>query len=549
MIHRLKSAFFLLLLFSACAFTAHSQDILWEKSYGGQHAEFLFDAIATPDYGFILAGSSISDKNGNKSESNKGDLDYWVWKMDEKGDLDWQKSFGGNGLDLLQSIRLTNDGGFILAGTSFSNKGLDKAANSKGISDFWIIKLDAKGNEMWQQTIGGSGQEKLQSIALTADGGYILGGSSDSDKALADEKGLEDTNGKKEESRGNLDYWAVKLDKDGKMQWQKTIGGAYADELKSIAQTTDGGYILGGYSNSPASGEKTADNIGTGDYWIVKLDKSGVIEWQKTIGGDQDDNLTALIQTKDGGYIAGGNSNSEATNSKSKGNASGTDFWVVKLDTAGAIAWQETYNYGKTDVLTSIVENGDGSYLIAGYAQREEGRIEDRGKKIEDREGKSDREGINDYIVLKINAKGEEIWTQTAGSKGDEVLKKLIEARDGGYILAGTSNGAPSKDKKSAKGGSDFWVVKLKDKSKPEKEKVTVEAVPNPVTTFTNAIVNYEYTYGTATLYDLNGRQLQQQKINGERTVPFDLSNLPRGVYVINISTNVEQDGIKVIKN
>ena len=101
---------------------SYSQDILWEKSYGGKHAEYLFDVIPTPDYGFILAGSSLSKKTGNKTEDNRGDLDYWVWKMDEKGTPEWQKSFGGSGVDILYSVRITNDGGFILAGTSSSNK-------------------------------------------------------------------------------------------------------------------------------------------------------------------------------------------------------------------------------------------------------------------------------------------------------------------------------------------------------------------------------------------------------------------------------------------
>jgi hypothetical protein len=187
-----------ILTLQLCAFSAQAQDILWEKSYGGKHAEFLFDAIPTPDYGFILAGSSISNKNGNKSDNNKGDLDYWVWKMKENGDLDWQKSFGSDGVDLLQSIKLTNDGGFVLAGTASPNpskggelgadnvtKNSDKKSVGFGDSDFWIIKLDAKGGEMWQKTIGGSGQEKLQSIAKTSDGGYIVGGSSSSPLAEA----------------------------------------------------------------------------------------------------------------------------------------------------------------------------------------------------------------------------------------------------------------------------------------------------------------------------------------------------------------------------
>jgi Secretion system C-terminal sorting domain len=569
----------MVLTLQLCAISAQAQDILWEKSYGGKHAEYLFDAVPTPDYGFILAGSSISNKNGNKSDNNKGDLDYWVWKMKENGDLDWQKSFGSDGVDLLQSIKLTNDGGFVLAGISSPSpskggelgadnnaKNSDKKSVGFGDSDFWIIKLDAKGNEMWQKTMGGSGQEKLQSIAKTNDGGYIVGGSSSSpltpergtasgEKAgdvgtdnVSRERGADNAYAKNEDSRGNLDYWVVKLDNKGTIQWQKTIGGLYVDELKSIAQTIDGGYILGGYSNSPVSGEKSESNIGIGDYWIVKLNKEGSIEWQRTIGGDQDDNLFTLIQTKDKGYMVGGNSNSEANNSKSKSNGNGTDFWVLKLDEKGNTTWQETYNYGKTDVLTSIVENADGSYLIGGYAQGEQSQIAD-GSLQKMLGGSSDKEGINDYIALKINDKGEKIWDKTVGSKGDEVLKKLFETRDGGYLLAGTSGGETSRDKGSSIGGNDFWVVKLKDTSKPDKEKVLVEAIPNPATSYTNVIVTYEYTSGTASLYDLAGRLINQTEIKGEHTVPVDLNNLPQGVYIIDIRTDKGQNGVKVIKN
>lgn len=539
-----------LVAFSLATSLLFSQDILWERSYGGKHAEFLYDAIPTPDYGFLLAGSSISNKNGNKSEANKGDLDYWVWKMDEKGTAEWQKSFGGNGVDLLQSVRITTDGGFILAGTSSSNLSADKKEACKGQEDFWIIKLDAKGKELWQRTIGGSGQEKLLSIAQTKDGGYILGGTSSSNASEPDGKGIVDKYGKSEDSRGSLDYWVVKLDTKGEIQWQKTLGGKYVDELKSIEQTLDEGYILGGYSNSPESGDKAQANYGLGDYWIVKLDKEGNQLWQQTLGGDKDDNLFTLSQTKDGGFILGGNSNSGATNSKSKTNKNGTDFWVLKLDKIGTIEWQETYNYGKLDVLTSVVENQDGTYLIGGYAQSEaksKGQtVKGIGSKIA--KDAKDKEGINDYIALKIKATGEEIWTQTVGSKGDEVLKRLFETRDGGYILAGTSKGQVSRDKNSNIGGSDFWIVKLKDKDKKEKDKQNIEAIPNPAITYTNAIVGYEYTKGTATLFDLSGRMISAVKLNGERTIPIDLTSLPQGIYLIEVKTDVSTDGVKVIK-
>lgn len=523
-----------------------AQDILWERSYGGKHAEYLFDAIPTADYGFILAGSSISNKNGNKSEANKGDLDYWIWKMDEKGTPEWQKSFGGTGVDILYSVKNTNDGGFILAGTSSSNKSEDKKDDSKGQEDFWVIKLDAKGKELWQRTIGGTSQEKLLSVAQTKDGGFVLGGSSSSNKTLVDSKGKLDEFGKAENSKGSLDYWVVKLDIDGKVEWNKTIGGKYVDELKSIEQTEDEGYILGGYSNSPVSGDKSEANVGQGDYWVVKLNKDGLIQWQRTLGGDKDDNLFALTQTKDKGFIVGGSSNSSATDTKNKTSKNGTDFWIVKLDEIGNVQWQETYDYGKYDVLSSIVENPDGTFLIGGYAQSESKSKSTNVKGL--KTTKKDEEGINDYIALKIKDNGEEIWTQTVGSNGDEVLKKLFETRDGGYILAGTSNGTISRDKNSMKGGQDFWVVKLKDKDKKDKEKQNIEAIPNPASSYTNAIIGYDYKDGTVTLYDLNGRSLQTIKVDGERTVPVNLSGLPQGVYIIEVKTDVSKDGVKVIK-
>ena len=538
--------YYLLIASLLAVTTLQAQDILWERSYGGKHAEYLYDAIPTADYGFILAGSSISNKNGNKSEANKGDLDYWIWKMDEKGTPEWQKSFGGTGVDVLFSVKNTNDGGFILAGTSSSNKSEDKKDDSKGQEDFWIIKLDAKGKELWQRTIGGTSQEKLLSIAQTKDGGYILGGSSSSNKTVANSKGKLDEFGKSENAKGNLDYWIVKLDSQGKKEWDKTLGGKYYDELKSIEQTQDEGFILGGYSNSPISGDKTEANIGQGDYWVIKLNQDGLIQWQRTLGGDKDDNLFALTQTKDNGFIVGGSSNSSATDAKSETSKNGSDFWILKLDVIGNVQWQETYDYGKYDMLSSIVENIDGTFLIGGYAQSESK------SKLTNIKGlkttKKDEEGINDYIALKIKANGEEIWTQTTGSNGDEVLKKLFEMRDGGYLLAGTSNGSISRDKNSMKGGNDFWIVKLKDKEKKDKEKQNIEAIPNPALSYTNAIIGYEYKDGTVTLFDLNGRSLQSVKVEGERTVPINLSGLPQGVYIIEVKTDVSKDGVKVIK-
>lgn len=541
----MKKNYFYLFLF--IPLFIQSQNILWEKSYGGNYADYLFDVQPTADYGFILAGSSLSDKSGTKEEDNQGDLDYWVWKMDENGKLDWQKSLGGTGFDLLKSIKSTNDGGFVLAGSSNSDKGFHKKDSCKGNTDFWVFKLNAKGEEQWQKTIGGSGQEELLCAFQTSDGGYILGGSSSSDKSitLTSKNGVattkKDLTAKSEPSRGNMDYWVVKLNSQGEVQWQRTYGGKYADELRSMEQTKDGGYILGGYSNSPESGDKTQTSIGIGDFWVIKIDSFGQIEWQRTYGGNGDNQLYVIHQTQDQGYIIGGNSNSTNSLTTKGGTVSnGTDFWLLKTDSRGNEQWSQTYDYGKVDILTSLVENKDHTFLIGGYAQNDSSN--ENGLM-----SKKQENGINDYIALKVDAKGQDLWMQSVGSSGEDILRKLIETRDGGYILAGTSNSASSLDKNSNIGSNDFWIVKLQDKAKTEPVKLAIEVFPNPVTTFANVIIGYEYTNGTGTVVDLSGRTLQQFPITS-RTVPIDFTMYPEGVYIVNIKTDVRTDGIKLIK-
>lgn len=535
---------------------SYSQDVLWEKSYGGIQADYLFDAQPTADYGFILAGSSLSSKTGNKTDDNHGDLDYWIWKMNEKGDLDWQKSIGGNGFDLLQSIKNTKDGGFILAGTSSSDSGFQKGESCKGITDFWVIKLDASGGEQWQRTIGGNGQDELLCVLQTKDGGYILGGSSNSNppsisNLKSDEKSTATTTtdlyNKSEKSRGNMDYWVVKLSNEGVIEWQKTYGGKYADLLRNMEQTTDNGYILAGYSSSPISGDKTDADKGVGDYWVIKINDAGEIQWQNTYGADGDDQPYVIHQTIDGGYIIGGNSNSKNALTTQGGIVSnGTDYWVLKLDAEGGITWSKTYDFGKVDILTSLVENKDNTYLIGGHAKTESGRS--IVNKVAKATGVAkEKDGLDDYIALKIDDKGEEIWKKTIGSSGEDILRKVIETRDGGYLMAGTSNSNSSKDKNSNIGSNDFWVVKLKDKTKIEKVKASIEAIPNPARTYTNVIVGYDFKEGTATLVDISGRILQEFSISS-RTIPVDLSRYSEGIYIINIKTDVKTESVKVIK-
>lgn len=520
-------SFSYLLLFCFVVSGVAAQDVLWERSLGGAQSEYLFDAIPTPDYGFILAGSSLSGKSGNKDHHGQGDLDYWIWKMDEEGNLEWQKSFGGSGADFLMSIRSTADGGYILAGHSDSGQDGDKKDSGYGNTDFWIIKLNATGAEEWQKTLGGSGRDVVKAIIEVPGGGYLVAGSSES--AISGSKTVA--------HYGSLDYWIVKLDASGAEEWQESYGGNFSDQLESVIATGDGGFLIGGWSNSFKSGNKEFDSFGEGDFWVLKTDGKGAIEWQQVYGGEEDDHLFIMKELADSEYLIGGTSRSGISGNKEKGNGKGADFWIFKINDAGQMLWEETYDFGQHDILTSVSENEDGTLLLGGHAKTENTGL-----------SRADSKGINDYIALKISADGEEIWRQTVGSSGTETLKKLVETRDGGYLLAGTSDGAISRDKNSNKGRSDFWIVKLRDKDKEEKERVLgLEAIPNPADSYTTVIVNHEFDEGTARLIDISGREIYRFDIR-HRMVPVDLSGLPVGIYIVTIQTDKKTESVKILK-
>lgn len=514
-----------------------SQDIQWQQVLGGVHNEYLYDLKSTPDYGFLLAGSSFSDESGNKSEKGKGDLDYFLWKMDEKGKMEWQKSFGGNGGDYLYSVGLTKEGGFILGGSSSTLNELkedngDKQHPGYGNMDFWILKLDPTGELEWQKTLGGIGNDQLQSIQQTTDGGYILGGSSDSSPIY--EKG-ELIGDKKNESYGSFDYWVIKLDAQGEVEWEKTYGGIFSDQLKSIS-ITENGYLLGGTSNSPISGNKTATHLGESDFWVIQLDNLGNEIWQKTYGGEGDESFAQIILT-DNGYLLGGSSNSNTSENKKAGSVNGTDFWVLKIDMKGDILWDNTYDVGKWDMLVSLVKSKENEYLLGGYAS-----TETLGKK-------SDTKGINDFVAIKINQRGELLWNKTIGGNGTDQLKGLTQTRDGGYILAGNSDSKKSADKDRASiGGNDYWVVKLSNEDKkPEEERKLVEVYPNPTIQFTNVVITSEFSEANVQVFDMNGRKLQEKKLP-YRSTPIDLQSNGPGVYVFKITIDGIVSDVKVIK-
>ena len=494
----------------------------------------MYDIKPTYDYGFILAGSSLSQ---TKDQVQSG-MNYLVWKLKEDGSQEWQRSFKGLGSDHLYSINLTREGGFILGGSSNSDKGLHKKSACLGLNDFWIIKLAPDGREEWQRTIGGKGNEELLSITQTQDGGYILGGTSNSPTGLIQAEKQEQQevpeNQQKLNSYGNSDFFLVKLDAKGQIEWTKTIGGKYIELLRSIHQTQEGGYIIGGYSTSPPSGNKTAEFYGYGDYWVVKLNEEGVIEWQRSYGGKQDDQLFDLKPTPDGGFIMGGNSNSASYGEKQASNGEGTDYWVLKLDNTGAVEWDTTLDFGQWDVMVSVLPNKAGEYLISGYSQNQQ---------------------KEDYILAKLNNQGQQVWDSVFGGEASDKLMGSIQSRDGGYVLAGTSNSPKSNDKQTnSQGQNDFWVLKIQDNENPVEDDIQtriqqgfVEAYPNPTNSFSNILIQKDFTTARADVYNLNGQLVMQQNLK-YRTSAINLARFEVGVYIIKVTVDGETNELKIIK-
>ena len=335
--------------------------IEFDKTIGGSKNDILTALQQTNDGGYIVGGYSFSDASGEKTQNSKGSADYWVVKLDNKGNIEWDKTIGGKSFDDLFALQQTSDSGYILGGYSASNKSGDKTENSRGGTDYWVVKLDSKGNIQFDKTIGGNDADDLTSLQQTSDGGYILGGGSFSN--ISGEK--------TENSKGVEDFWIVKLNSKGKVQFDKTIGGSETDQVNALQQTSDGGFILGGHSFSDISGDKTENRRGSNgfpDYWVVKLDGNGNIEWDKTLGGDDLDILTSLQQTRDEGYILGGRSFSNISGEKTENSRGGDDYWVVKLDKNGKKQFDKTIGGTDFDECYSIKEAGKNRYVAGGWS-------------------------------------------------------------------------------------------------------------------------------------------------------------------------------------
>ncbi|WP_379967794.1 T9SS type A sorting domain-containing protein [Epilithonimonas sp. UC225_85] len=560
---------------------SHAQKVSWQKNVESGTQDFLSGLAVTVDGQYLVSGSSIQTNQNPStgSNQNKG-YDYHILKLDQQGQKVWERYFSGNQHDYLSSTVSTQEGGFLLAGTSYSSLSLDKKEKSNGSSDMWIIKVNENGEEEWQKTIGTRYSEEARSVTQTMDKGFVVVGSTNHPKL----------------GYGSKDVMVVKLDKTGKIINQLILGGKGLDEVEKVIPTTDGGVLMGIYSRSgvnegqPKSKISSKDllsqnsglnlnstnnnsssnsqssstnnqnssnpnnqnatesydinfygkaygNYGEGDYWIVKLDKNGAVQWEKNFGGSEDDHIRTMALT-DSGYIIGGESRSQTSGNKRAKLEEGTDLWLLSLDQDGNEVWQQSYNFKNRDVLMSLntIKNPSTDnhqpttkgFLIGGYTQSE---------------GKVQRNDET-FWMLYIDRNGKEVWRKYVEGNEKKNEERLVSAtlnRDGSYILAGTS---------AEELGKENWkIVKLEDKQLEDLiENKDIQIYPNPVKDYCYVEIGVDFENADIYLYDMTGRVLQQLQTRNKVT-KVNTSKLPQGVYIINATTNTNKKlSTKIVK-
>jgi uncharacterized repeat protein (TIGR01451 family) len=331
---------------------AQSNTIEWQKRLGSSGSEVAKSIIQTNDGGYIISG--ITNANGGDVSGFYGAEDAWVVKLSASGSIQWQKCYGTTGQEVACSLTQTRDGGYIFAGYVFSQ---DTTTNTYGYRrgyEGWVVKISNLGAIEWEKLIGTyGGWEEFNSVRQTSDGGYILAGKiSTPDTTL-------------HSHLGSFDAWIVKLSPLGMVEWQKCLGGATFDVAYSVIQTTDGGYVVAAETRNIDNGDVTGGHGGFGDFWVVKLSKLGIIQWQKTFGGSQGDRAYSIIQTPDGGYIAAGlgeSNDGDITHS----HGSWADGLVLKLSEQGVVQWYKCLGGSFHETLSSIIATPDGGYLASG---------------------------------------------------------------------------------------------------------------------------------------------------------------------------------------
>jgi hypothetical protein len=510
--------FFFFLFMMPYVLDAQNPTLVWAKTYGGSKPDYANSIVVTKDNKYLVAGQTWSIDGDVDSIHRRLLSDVWLLKLDENGNILWKKSYGGNSGESMYAIIQTLDNGFLMVGSTSSTNG--DVTENRGLSDCWVIKIDSIGNIQWQKTIGGSGDESLLSVFQTQNGDYIMGGYSNSnDKDFF-------------ENSGKYDMWVLKLDLLGKIVWKKRLGGSKDDYVSQLTNIDDKTFAVAGRTYS-----EDGDMIGAlGDY-SIKMDSSGSVIWKKSFGyynegvGLKEFHAITMSQKN----IVSVGMKIVLRNALPPHLSYSWDFLVTKSDTGGNRLWSKYFGGTETEKATSVVTLSNGDLLLSGIAQSDDVDV-------------TDNHGDIDFWVVRTDSLGNlKNANCYGGSKREQAYASAID-KQGNLILIGyseSSNGTFTQNK----GSYDVAIIKLKYDLTSTNERdveTAISVFPNPVET--ELILRLPLNVSPQfRLYDIAGRLMFQSK-EGEKNTSIDMHNFPQGFYILNYSLANKYRSIKIFK-
>lgn len=395
-----------------------------------------FNAVEqTADGGYIAAGYTQSNAGDIATKTNDS-FDFLVSKFSPENTLEWQRTYGGSDDDRAAAIIQTRDGGFAVLG--YAKSADQEVSTNAGAKDFWLLKLSNNGTLLWEKSFGFSGADYGTALLETKEGGFLLSGVLD----VSASNGQGNARRALKQHAGG-DYWAIKTDPSGELEWSRFFGGSFTEVPLGIVETADNNFILAGSSDS--NDFNISNSNGSYDFWITKIAADGDLIWEKSFGGSEIDEARAITNTNDGNFIIVGDTRSADKNVSINNGAA--DVWILKISAEGALLWEKTIGGSSFDVARAVSKTQDNGYLIAGSSRSLDNGFENNGQ--------------NDALILKVNSNGDLLWQKTIGGSEIDFLYDVTELSNGAIIAVGESSSS-DQDILENKGFTDALIIQIK---------------------------------------------------------------------------------------
>lgn len=450
---RINPVLFIKLLLGLFICLAHSTlnaqggniEVVQRRILGGSNVDLFSHIIKTGDGGYLLGGLTYSNDQDVNGFHGGSFPDMWIVKTNSAGAIEWKKAFGGTGQDDIADIAQLPDGNYLLTGRTNSNDGDVVGNHGTNTFDIWVIKISPQGNIISQKSLGGAGDESIESRfikpIISADGSIIIAASANSNDG--DVSGFHGAN----------DVWVVKLNNDLSLAWQKCLGGSDSDSPSGIILTSDNSIVISGTTSSN-DGDVTGNHSLKEDIWVVKLNNPGALLWQKSFGGSEDDWAGGIALADNDDYLVTGSSFSNNGDvSGHHGSINNPDFWTFRINPSGTLLWQKSYGGTNFDVSYVVKKITGDAFLLNGYTQSVDGDVV----------GGHPQAGSGDQDIwfVKINgSNGSIVWQKPLGGSLDEQYQSSEISADGSVVFLGTSVSADG-DLSAIQLKNSGWLVKL----------------------------------------------------------------------------------------